>query len=335
MLRIYLTNRVSYSILHNLENRALFSHKTGGRGHWRFLILEKEVPPEYFEKIKENAIVYQKINYQEFKEWLEQHYGDCFYFPEDRPDTILVKENKMGWIIGKKGWRIKTIQRQFKRKINLIQTKYLKYAIKVPTPFSQKLQLEYIERGTIYKEFFKELKTQIEKYRIWDNNFYKEKTEKAIKRYFEKNHHAIKKKRIWQEIASLIPDLSNWGFRSADWKYDEKYHKNHPFMQNQTSKTFLKQMYILKRKVIEKEKELEEKEKSTFSFRFSLNLKLILINYLTKVLDKIPQSIKDLEGPLSKRIDIEKTFKDILECYNFKKGEYTKRPNFHLNIRRD
>lgn len=114
---IYATNSNSFSLLREIESKALFSHKTGGRGHWHFIIESEYIPNEL------NSIVNWECNWEQFQKFLMEYYPDCFFIPSNSEQlAIFVKESKVGWIIGKGGWRIKKL-RSFFGKITLIPVK--------------------------------------------------------------------------------------------------------------------------------------------------------------------------------------------------------------------
>lgn len=311
---MYEQNDVSSETLHSLERLSVFNWKTGGRGHWRFIIDESLIP----EKMGG-----MDLTYASWRRWMERFYGDIVYFDVKNPNRIFVKENKMGWMIGKKGWRIKKLQENFKRKIELIQTKLIVDYVHVPDPFINVLEMSVLGNKSFHDKFIREIKNLLKDENIWDNNYHFNNSIKKIEAYFGLNYQRILKEKIWFETARIFPDLSNFtGFRQGDFQKAEKYEYYHPFMKNEFSKQFLRELFELKRRIKEEDEKIR-KDHSTVFLDFSSNIPYIAIDYMSKNLTSIPHSVHDFK---LKRFDIEKTLEYFLECYSPKEKKYLKMP---------
>jgi len=314
--------KTDYSLLNNLERNSLFHHKTGGRGHWNFVI--------DYNKIKDLSIHHNKLDYNSFKKWMQKFYGDVFYFSNENPRIIYVKNNKMGWVIGKGGWRIKKLQQEF-GVIKLIETflldsgEILGEIIEIPEPLRNNLNITSISRY-YYPDLIRELLLEMETYRIWDNNYYKEVEKNTITPFFKKNFSKILKKQIKFKVSELTPDLGNWGFRTGDLEYDLKYHSDHPFFNFENTKKLLLDLYQIKKLIREKDRELENSEKYKYIFlNLNANIPHQLVEFISEQLEKIPNSVTDIESTIS-GIDIQKTVEFIINCYNANTAKYEKKP---------
>lgn len=316
----------NYSLTNRLEKDAIFHHKTGGRGHWNFII--------DYNKIKDisPSIHYNELDYESFKKWIQEFYDDIFYFSNENTKIIYVKNNRMGWAIGKGGWRIKKLQQEF-GEIRLIQT-YTTYPtknsgeiIEIPELFRDNLNIASISSYS-YPKLTKELLSEMEPYNIWDDNYYKKVIENVILPFFKENFRLILKKQIWLKVSELTPDLRNWGFRTGDLDYDLKYNSDHAFFSNNKTKKLLLDLYQIKKLIIKKDQELRRSNKYKYVFLdFSSNLPSLLVNFLCKRLKKIPMSVADIERAIDSGIDVEKTVEIIMNCYNNNTAKYEKKPN--------
>ena len=316
----------NYSLTGILERDALFHHKTGGRGHWNFII--------DYNKIKDisPSIYYNELDYESFKEWLREFYSDCFYFSDEDPKIIFVKENMMGWIIGKGGWRIKKLQQEF-GEIKIIQT-YTTYQgkvsgeiIEIPEQLRFNLNITSISSYS-YPILTKELLSEMEPYNIWDDNYHKKVIDDVIMPFFKKNFSKILKKQIWLKVSELTPDLRNWGFRTGDLDYDLKYNSDHAFFSNNKTKKLLFDLYQIKKLIIKKDQELRRSNKYKYVFLdYNSNIASLLINFISGQLNRMPTSVADIERVIGNGINVKKTVEIIINCYNPTTAKYEKKPN--------
>ena len=323
LVSIYL-QRDEYSLIKHLERNSLFHHKTGGRGHWNFIINSKFIDSK--------KIHYNDLNYESFKEWLKEFYSDCFHFPNDNSKIIFVKENMMGWIIGKGGWRIKKLQQEF-GEIKLIQT-YTTYQgkvsgeiIEIPELFRNNLNITSISYYC-YPNLIREILSEMESYCIWDNNYRKSVVDDVITPFFKKNFSKILKRQIWLKVSELIPDLRNWGFRTGDLNYDLKYNSDHAFFSNNKTRKLLLDLYQIKILIRKKDQELRDSNKYKYIFLdYNSHLSILLIEFISKLLNEIPTSIADIENAIGSGINVKKTVEVIIDCYNPTTAKYEKRPH--------
>jgi len=117
--------------LQELKKNVLFSWHTGGRGHWTFILEEDSIPhdlyKEIIEEIKMNSldIELKELDFNSFKTWVSYNFSDHVYFLNAH--SWLIPEPKMGFMIGKGGWRIKALKKAFNLSIKLIPVKKIAY----------------------------------------------------------------------------------------------------------------------------------------------------------------------------------------------------------------
>lgn len=100
--------------LEKLAKDSLFFWRTGGKGNWEFIVKEEFIPPN----LKYHAN--WECDKSQLIKFLKRRYSDTFLFLPELPGIIHVPEHKMGWAIGKKGWRIKEIKKIFNSEIKFI-----------------------------------------------------------------------------------------------------------------------------------------------------------------------------------------------------------------------
>nr|URC17507.1 MAG: hypothetical protein [Lokiarchaeota virus Skoll Meg22_1214] len=117
-------SNINRHVMEQIKFRSLFFWRTGGGGHFECIIKE-EALKELGEYDINKANMAGTCTTRDLIDYLQSNYWDVVYIPKDFPQdpVMYVFEKMMGFMIGKKGFRVKAMSQIIGRRIKLIKTK--------------------------------------------------------------------------------------------------------------------------------------------------------------------------------------------------------------------